>query len=484
MLIYQHDCSGSIPTFAVMTSKLFCVHDNSDKSATGSERPSSGLIFGKSTQRFGRLCVLWTCLFASPLAQASTWGIGASWREGTIPFKDSPRDEVKTLIPAVYYEGEHVFLRDLHWGIKAYEGEQDNFNLIVRRRFVNIPRRMQNEYQEDALDVGGQWLHSFNDNQRLRVEALTETKARRNFYVGSDWFYSAGNLQIRPHAGLRYKNSNYNTYYYGLGFYPDAEKERIGSGVDAEIGISLHYPIWGGLEVMGGIDYTYFDSRTRGSRYIDDNGTGTFRIGVSYFGEKQSASGTSLPEGSYLRVAHGWATPSDMGDILTLGGERDNYNSQMTSLFYGHPLVTDWFGLPMDVYLHSGVVYHYSNTYKGERVQEQAVEGIVSAKLYYNLTWPWKWRIGVAEGLSYISRPTSIEEREMERKDNHNSKLMNYLDISFDVNVGSALKKPELNPLWVGYSMHHRSAIFKYASQFGRVKGGSNYNTFYAQWTF
>lgn len=42
----------------------------------------------------------------------------------------------------------------------------------------------------------------------------------------------------------------------------------------------------------------------------------------------------------------------------------------------------------------------------------------------------------------------------------------------------------DLNNVWIGYSLHHRSAIFEKASQYGRIKGGSNYNTLYLQVDF
>lgn len=64
------------------------------------------------------------------------------------------------------------------------------------------------------------------------------------------------------------------------------------------------------------------------------------------------------------------------------------------------------------------------------------------------------------------------------------SNLMNYLDISFDFNIGDMVGKPEWDHLWVGYGLHHRSSIFEKASQFGRIKGGSNYNTIYLQYDF
>jgi outer membrane protein len=41
-----------------------------------------------------------------------------------------------------------------------------------------------------------------------------------------------------------------------------------------------------------------------------------------------------------------------------------------------------------------------------------------------------------------------------------------------------------MNDLWFGYSLHHRSAIFETSSAFGRIKGGSNYNSLYLQYHF
>jgi len=37
---------------------------------------------------------------------------------------------------------------------------------------------------------------------------------------------------------------------------------------------------------------------------------------------------------------------------------------------------------------------------------------------------------------------------------------------------------------WLGYSIHHRSAIFESAQHFGRIKGGSNFQSVYLQWHY
>ncbi|MEF1278236.1 MipA/OmpV family protein, partial [Vibrio fortis] len=55
---------------------------------------------------------------------------------------------------------------------------------------------------------------------------------------------------------------------------------------------------------------------------------------------------------------------------------------------------------------------------------------------------------------------------------------------SADVNLGDLLNKNSLSNLWLGYSLHHRSGIFTSTSAFGRIKGGSDYNSLYLQWHF
>ena len=420
-------------------------------------------------------------------AETSQWGIGVSWRHGTIPYATEV-DTVRTTIPQIYYEGENVFLRDLEWGVKAYEEGDNRINAIIKRRFVSIPRRAQSDYQEDGLDWGLQWVHQVNDQRSWRVEVLTETESRAHVYAGHDWQLQYGDLELNPRSGLRYKNRHFNSHYYGLNNYPELNGEKINRGVEAELGVSFRYPLLGGLYLTGALEYVYLDSNARDSRHVDSNGHGAVRLGLIYFNDSTSAAATpAMAEGSYLRGSHGWATPSDMNEILRFKSVRDAYNNQMSSVFYGHPLQQNWLGLPIDVYLHSGVVYHYNNDKvdeDGRKVQDPGWEGVVSIKAYYNFTWPIRWRFGAAEGLSYVSRLTYNEWQEMDRKGNKGSKLMNYLDISFDANVGDLFNSRSLDGLWAGYSMHHRSSIFKQASQFGRIKGGSNYNTFYLQYHF
>jgi outer membrane protein len=70
----------------------------------------------------------------------------------------------------------------------------------------------------------------------------------------------------------------------------------------------------------------------------------------------------------------------------------------------------------------------------------------------------------------------------MQRKGYRPSNLLNFLDFSLDFNIGDIFGGNELKRWWLGYSIHHRSAIFESAQQFGRISGGSNFQTVYLQY--
>lgn len=61
---------------------------------------------------------------------------------------------------------------------------------------------------------------------------------------------------------------------------------------------------------------------------------------------------------------------------------------------------------------------------------------------------------------------------------------MNYIDITLDFNPGDTFAVTAMSDLYFGVGIHHRSSIFESSSAFGRIKGGSNYNSLYLQYHF
>ncbi len=236
-------------------------------------------------------------------------------------------------------------------------------------------------------------------------------------------------------------------------------------------------------------------------------------MGLSLKNAKTKARASSLKAKPYIRVAHGWGTPSNMGDILAFDWQDDVQNNQITSIFYGHPISDSLFGYDfIDLYITTGYVYHHSadtfkqtlapgtgiNTPELAQVPENTCDGvkpcdltysglptneyILGIKAFFNVNWPIHWRFGLAEGLSYIETVSDLEQREMDKKGFRSSQLMNYIDVTVDFSLGDTFGVKAMNDVFLGVGIHHRSSIFETSSAFGRIKGGSNFNTVYLQY--
>ena len=407
------------------------------------------------------------------------WGIAAMYRMATVPYDTRDGDQsVSTFVPMMFFQNKHLFIDGIEAGLFLFnEPEQEwRISALTRLRFVDIPASLQNANQGDAVDFGAQLRYRMDEQWSFDTEIMSDDEFRFHGNLRLSAQFESGDWDINPALTVRIKDADFNSTYYAFSEYTN---ERIGPGVDANIGFDARYHVASNLYLLGAASVTVLDSEAYRSRAVEERTQGELFVGFGFFRDKTKAPKSALSNKRYLRLAHGWGTPSNIGEIFSLNREKDPYNNQLTSVFYGHPLTDELFGLPLDIYLTPGLVHHWSSS-----VQSSSTEYVAAIKAYYTFEWPTTWRFGFAEGLSYIDNITYIEQSEMERKGYTANHLLNYLDFSFDVNVGELFNNRELKKLWFGYSLHHRSAIFEKASQFGRIKGGSNYNTVYLQYDF
>ena len=401
------------------------------------------------------------------------WGIAAAVRVASIPY-DTQRvvedTAVSTFVPMMFYRGDRVFINGTEGGLNLYRYDDWEVNALLRMHFIDIPSSFQNQTGGDTGDVGLQLRYQFDENYYSKLEILSDPHGRISSKAALGGDYKTGNWRFRPEASLLWKETAYNSYYYGLTMEP------INAGVDIKLGGVASYHVASNLYLLGGAYATRFDGNIRDSVIVNEDWQGEVYAGFGFFNDPKKPKKQSLSNRPYWRIAHGWATPSNIGEIFSFNREKDEFDNKLTSVFYGHPLTDELFGLPLDIYLTPGFVWHWSSD-----VQSSTQEYVMAIKAYFNVNWPVKWRFGVAEGLSYIDNISYIEQSEMDRKGYEPSHLLNYLDFSFDVNLGDLFNYKSLDGVWAGYSLHHRSAIFESASQFGRIKGGSNYNTIYLQ---
>ena len=407
--------------------------------------------------------------------QEQTWGIGALVRNAEIPF-DTEADNVTSFVPMMFYQGETFFIRGIEGGAYLYQQDDWAVNAVARMRFFDIPAEFQNQVQGDTIDLGVQWRKTTHQNSFIDVELFSDLEGNPYGNVSKSWYFQHNNWEFMPKISARYKSASFNSRYFALA---DITEQRIGAGIDLNLNVEARYHVASNFYLLGSIGATVLDSNAYGADIVDQRWQSEAYLGFAFFNDITKAKNANLKNHGYLRVAHGWATPSNIGDIISGDTEKDEFNNKLTSLYYGLPLTDELFSIPLDIYLTTGFVWHWSS-----EVQESEQEYVLAIKAYYTISWPVRWRLGVAEGLSYVSNVTYIERVEMEEKGYRPSELMNALDFSVDINLGDVFNVRALKETWLGYSIHHRSSIFEKASQFGRIKGGSNYNTVYIQFDF
>ena len=173
-----------------------------------------------------------------------------------------------------------------------------------------------------------------------------------------------------------------------------------------------------------------------------------------------------------FRVAYGEASVDDLGDIVFLESSTHPDNLTVYSLDAGYLLKKDIFEFPFDLYFKGGLSY-FNEGYSPR--EDHIYEGTLYFKLYYKVDFlENRVRIGLGEGISYTSDILWSEYKEAQDEGDNTSKLLNYMDLSVDFDLGRLVRYKPLRDTYIGWTLKHRSGVF---GLFHGVHGGSNYNT-------
>lgn len=401
-----------------------------------------------------------------------TWAVGAALRVADIPFATEERT-VSTFIPFVYYDHDKTFyFRGLEGGVTFWRPGKWRLSAMGRLRFFDIPEQDQNVIQGDNALLGLQARYLLTGPYHLDLEVLSDLAGHElaNARLGARW--DKRQWTLRAYLQAQYKTKRFNSYYFGL------NQVDVGDGIELGLGASALRNLASNFFVFGRAEFSYLDKATRGSALVDRNVTAQAYLGLGFSNDPTRTTPSVRKTRPYWRVSHGWVTPSSLADIMNFEAESDPGNNQMTSIFYGHPLSDTLLGLPLSVYFTSGFGWHWP-------VQKQSIaEFVLGVKLYYTVPWPIRWKLGAAEGWSWVTDIPYVEDERLRDKGYEPSQLLNYLDFSVDFNIGDITGGETMKRTWLGYGIHHRSAIFESAQQFGRIKGGSNVQTVYLQVDF
>ncbi|MCF6283529.1 MAG: hypothetical protein L3J28_15230 [Candidatus Polarisedimenticolaceae bacterium] len=180
-----------------------------------------------------------------------------------------------------------------------------------------------------------------------------------------------------------------------------------------------------------------------------------------------------------IRAAVGSASASDFDELYYFSGL--NTSSLKTHIYGvegGYRLAEDIFEWPIDIYVKGGLNYFDENGH-----QANFFEGTLYVKFYVKLNaFENQLRFGIAEGVSYAGRSPYVEKLEAEEEGDNVSKLLNYMEITFDIDLGRLTGYPSLKETYFGYMIKHRSGVQGYYG--GVSDGGSNYNALYIETNF
>lgn len=399
------------------------------------------------------------------------WRVAMAMRTANVPYASDDKT-TSDLFPLFYFEGERFFLRGDHGGIRLWEGDNYGFNALARHRFTDITEEYIDQVNGNTLDMGLQAFWKIDEQSQLQFDVLSDPQGR--FHSAARWAgdYRGYNWRFFPELELRFTGSDYNSHYYGVDSYDLSE------GIEASARIKARRPLTSNLYLEGRVEGSWLGSEASNSRAIEGEFAYEFYLGLGIYGGGERGEKSRLKAKPYWRISQGWGTSSDFQNMILGEHETDKgADVNVTSIVYGHPLADSLFGLPIEMYITFGGSYHYSSD-----VQDSSTEWILAFKGYYTFPTPWRLRLGIAEGISYADSLTYYESTELAEKGTDESRLLNYIDLTLDLNLGDVFKSDTLDQLWLGYGIHHRSGMYGNSSAFGDVSGGTNFSSIYLQW--
>jgi outer membrane protein len=181
---------------------------------------------------------------------------------------------------------------------------------------------------------------------------------------------------------------------------------------------------------------------------------------------------------NYLRLH--WLKSSETDLTTAFYGDFDASRESNYAIAgsWGRQLTDSFFGTRISMTGNLGVQYFDERGYQSD---------ILGATAYVKALYDWKlpWtqkrvRLGLGEGLSYVSDIPMSEQRDFAKKGADSVNLMNYMEWTVDLplrqfDAFDNLLRGRVDEMYVGFMVWHRSTIF---GLFGEERGGVNFMGF------
>lgn len=176
-----------------------------------------------------------------------------------------------------------------------------------------------------------------------------------------------------------------------------------------------------------------------------------------------------------------WSRSSETDLVTGFAGDFDasKESNYLIGASWGRKFSDSLFGLPLPMTANVGVQYFNERGYQDDAY---GLTAFIKAHYDWRLPWTQKYvRLGLGEGLSYVSRIPLSEQRDFAKKGGAESeKLLNYLEWTIDLPLHQFtpienLIRGHVEELNLGFIVFHRSSVF---GLFAESQGGVNFMGF------
>jgi hypothetical protein len=182
-----------------------------------------------------------------------------------------------------------------------------------------------------------------------------------------------------------------------------------------------------------------------------------------------------------LRLSFAKSSETDLATVVVGDYDASPESNYLLDATWGRRISDTLFGLPVPLTMNFGLQYLAERGH-----QADGLGGTAFIKAHYDWRLPFtsKYvRLGLGEGLSYVSRIPMSEQRDFGKKGVESAKFMNYLEWTVDVPLKqfSAGPKPQpsgIEEVSLGFIVWHRSSVFGLFAESG---GGVNFMGFAIQ---
>jgi hypothetical protein len=179
-----------------------------------------------------------------------------------------------------------------------------------------------------------------------------------------------------------------------------------------------------------------------------------------------------------FRLSFVKSSETDLATVMLGDYDASRESNYLISASWGRQYSDTLFGLPFPMTANVGLQYLAERGY-----QEDGLGGTAFIKAHYDWRLPFtnKYiRLGLGEGLSYVSRVPMSEQRDFAKKGVEAEKLMNYLEWTIDLplrqfNPAIQTNNGGIEDVSVGFIVWHRSSVFGLFADSG---GGVNFMGF------